>query len=111
MKHQHVALYTSLFYWTYRVTCGIELRITAVRFLNILYTFPNHLSTNDLRVNVPDWLWLMPYLLKLAISDVDQTNNYSVGEFSWLFQTPGLIIQNVYHSQTHLFIINDINTN
>jgi hypothetical protein len=64
-------------HWKYIVRCGIELRITAVRFLNILFTFPTHLSTTYLIVNVADWLLLMPCLLELAISDVDKTNNYS----------------------------------
>jgi hypothetical protein len=47
------------------VRCGIELRINAVRFLNILFKFPTHLLTNDLIVDVADWLLLIPDLLKL----------------------------------------------
>ena len=54
------------------MTCGIEIKITVGRFLNILFTFPIHLSTSDLIVSVAEWLLLMPCLLKLAISDVDQ---------------------------------------
>jgi hypothetical protein len=93
-KHQYVALYTSFSYWANRMTCGIELRITAVRFLNILFTFSHHFSTNDLIVNVADWLLFMPCLLKLAISNVNQTNNYSVEEFSWLFHCSGHVLVN-----------------